>query len=223
MKYKIEHLLAKYELTLNDAELAPEFVQAAKKFFEFTKSPDAKPEQIQQKDDELVELFNNNHNIIEVDNEDTVEAKKMTAKLKGEIEDYKANVEKLVTENAEMKAQLEAANREKAEREKRESDEQAERERLAAEENERVAAAEAEQQRAAAAAEAERIAAEQKKTSDFKTKLDILVEREVVDFEDLEALGVSNVGASRIEWNGLVFKRSGMLMSRKYAVYDHRN
>jgi len=211
MKYQIEHLLAKYELTLTDSELAPEFREAANRFFEFTKSPDVKPEQVAQMDKELVDMFNSLHTVINEADDESVEANRMTAKLKGEVEDYKAKVEALTKQNAEIVDQLEAAKREKLEREQREASEKSERERLAAEEHERQNVA------------ANELAEQQKKHTENKSKLDLLVEKEIVGFDELEELGVPNIGTDRIEWNGLVFKKSGMLMSRKYAVYDHRN
>jgi hypothetical protein len=204
MNYKFQQTLERYGIDgLTDEVLAPEFVESAKEFLDFAKNPESKPEQINAMDEKLCALFFESHEIEENQNlaDSDVEAKRMTSTLNAKVEDYQAKIDS-----------LEAANRQKDEQLARYKQQEEEREQRTKQsiENKR------QQQQQQQNQEGEKAAA-------FQQKLDTIVAKGRVDFDEMELLGVPNIGSGTIHWNGLVFKRAGLVMSRYYSVYDERN
>lgn len=209
MKHQFENVLEKYEISLEDTH--PNFQKSVIEFLDFTKSDGATPEQIDSMDKELVNIFYKNHDIEEFP-EGTdpaiVEAKKNTAQLMAQVDNYKAKCDLLEKQNAEKDDKLKKFEAEQAEREQKIA-EKRERERIAKENFDKRKLEQAQSK-------------ENEKNESLKQKLDALVQKEVVSFDELESYGIENIGASKIEWNGLLFQRTGVLMSRRYAVFDNR-
>lgn len=204
MKYKFEQTLERYGINnLEDEVLEPQFVKSANEFLDFAKNPESKPEQINAMDERLVTLFFESHYIEENTNlaDSEVEAKRMTAALQAKLEDYQSKIDN-----------LEAANREKDEQLARYKQQEEEREQRTKQSIENKRQQQQQQQ-----------SQETEKAASFQKKLDELVSRGRIDFEEMELLGVPNLGSSAIRWNGLLFKREGLIMSRYYFVYDERN
>lgn len=204
MKYKFQQTLERYGIkNLEDEVLEPQFVKSANEFLDFAKNPESKPEQINAMDENLCALFFESHDIEENTNlaDSDVEAKRMTATLQAKLEDYQSKIDNLEAANKEKDEQLARYKQQEEEREQRTKQ---------SIENKR------QQQQQQQGQETEKAAA-------FQQKLDAIVAKGRVDFDEMELLGVPNIGSGTIQWNGLVFKRAGLVMSRYYSVYDNRN
>ena len=154
-------------------------------------------------DEMLVTLFFESHEIEENNNlaDSEVEAKRTTAALQAKNEDYQSKIDA-----------LEKANKEKDEQIAQYKQKEDDRQRRSTEIMEKQKQQQAQQQ-----------TQETEKAASFQQKINAIVERGRVDFDEMELLGVPNIGSGTIHWQGLVFKRAGLVMSRYYSVYDERN